>query len=107
MASNPAEHHSCHRQAFLGFFCLPLYYVFPLFTLYIFLSLVQVFVTWDMLGIDHMAMDSTATTTTSRSNGSAAAGKERLRWTQDLHDRFVQAVERLGGPDSKFMHENM
>ena len=25
----------------------------------------------------------------------------RLRWTNDLHLRFVQAVERLGGQDSK------
>ncbi|ESW12322.1 hypothetical protein PHAVU_008G103100 [Phaseolus vulgaris] len=34
----------------------------------------------------------------SRSRGSATA-KERLRWTQELHDRFVVAVNRLGGPD--------
>lgn len=27
----------------------------------------------------------------------------RLRWTPDLHRRFVQAVERLGGPDRKFL----
>lgn len=26
----------------------------------------------------------------------------RLRWTHDLHLRFVQAVERLGGQESKF-----
>ncbi|MED6130973.1 hypothetical protein PIB30_005626 [Stylosanthes scabra] len=26
-------------------------------------------------------------------------GKERLRWTQQLHDRFVESVNRLGGPD--------
>lgn len=26
----------------------------------------------------------------------------RLRWTPDLHLRFVQAIERLGGPDSMF-----
>lgn len=25
----------------------------------------------------------------------------RLRWTQDLHLRFVQAVERLGGQESE------
>ena len=25
----------------------------------------------------------------------------RLRWTPDLHLRFIQAVERLGGPDSE------
>ncbi|KAL1359892.1 myb family transcription factor PHL7 isoform X1 [Arachis hypogaea] len=33
-----------------------------------------------------------------RSDGSAN-GKERLRWTHELHDRFVHAVNRLGGPD--------
>lgn len=27
--------------------------------------------------------------------------KPRLRWTADLHDRFVDAVTKLGGPDSK------
>jgi hypothetical protein len=27
--------------------------------------------------------------------------KPRLRWTADLHDRFVDAVAQLGGPDSK------
>ncbi|KAG7965092.1 hypothetical protein I3843_09G206000 [Carya illinoinensis] len=32
----------------------------------------------------------------SRLDGS---GKERLRWTQELHDRFVQAVNQLGGSD--------
>ncbi|XP_059462178.1 myb family transcription factor PHL7-like [Corylus avellana] len=32
----------------------------------------------------------------SRSDGS---GKDRLRWTQELHDRFVRAVDQLGGPD--------
>ena len=25
--------------------------------------------------------------------------KPRLRWTSDLHDRFVHAVTKLGGPD--------
>lgn len=28
--------------------------------------------------------------------------KPRLRWTADLHDRFVDAVKELGGPDSEF-----
>lgn len=27
--------------------------------------------------------------------------KPRLRWTTDLHGRFVDAVTKLGGPDSK------
>ena len=26
--------------------------------------------------------------------------KPRLRWSADLHDRFVDAVTKLGGPDS-------
>lgn len=29
--------------------------------------------------------------------------KPRLRWTADLHHRFVDAVTKLGGPDSKFL----
>lgn len=33
------------------------------------------------------------------SRGSHGSGKERLRWTQELHDRFVAAVEQLGGAD--------
>lgn len=28
--------------------------------------------------------------------------KPRLRWTAELHDRFVDAVTQLGGPDSKW-----
>ncbi|KAI3750449.1 hypothetical protein L2E82_21086 [Cichorium intybus] len=33
---------------------------------------------------------------TNRSDGS---GKERLKWTQELHDLFEKAVNQLGGPD--------
>lgn len=29
----------------------------------------------------------------------AAASKQRLRWTSELHERFVEAVTQLGGPD--------
>lgn len=29
--------------------------------------------------------------------------KPRLRWTADLHDRFVDAVTKLGGPDSELL----
>uniref|UniRef100_A0A1D1XPS5 Myb family transcription factor APL n=1 Tax=Anthurium amnicola TaxID=1678845 RepID=A0A1D1XPS5_9ARAE len=28
-----------------------------------------------------------------------SGGKQRLRWTSDLHDRFVDAITQLGGPD--------
>jgi hypothetical protein len=28
----------------------------------------------------------------------------RLRWTPDLHFRFLHAIQRLGGQESKFQH---
>ncbi|KAE8704647.1 hypothetical protein F3Y22_tig00110450pilonHSYRG01142 [Hibiscus syriacus] len=33
------------------------------------------------------------------STGSALASKTRIRWTQDLHDKFVEYVKRLGGAE--------
>ncbi|KAK4486310.1 hypothetical protein RD792_008981 [Penstemon davidsonii] len=34
--------------------------------------------------------------------------RPRLRWTADLHDRFVDAVTKLGGPDkNSYGHHNM
>ncbi|XP_059440306.1 myb family transcription factor PHL7 isoform X1 [Corylus avellana] len=32
-------------------------------------------------------------------NNSSLASKQRLRWTHELHERFVDAVAQLGGPD--------
>ncbi|XP_073055930.1 LOW QUALITY PROTEIN: myb family transcription factor PHL7-like [Primulina eburnea] len=32
-------------------------------------------------------------------NKATLASKQRLRWTHELHDRFVDAVAQLGGPD--------
>mmetsp|Transcript_10426 Transcript_10426/g.38431 ORF Transcript_10426/g.38431 Transcript_10426/m.38431 type:complete len:529 (-) Transcript_10426:1397-2983(-) len=32
-------------------------------------------------------------------SGASNAGKKRLRWTPELHDKFVTAVSRLGGPE--------
>ncbi|KAM1351597.1 hypothetical protein ACFXTH_005353 [Malus domestica] len=32
-------------------------------------------------------------------NNSNLASKQRLRWTHELHERFVDAVAQLGGPD--------
>ncbi|KAM7271675.1 hypothetical protein ACFE04_030889 [Oxalis oulophora] len=32
-------------------------------------------------------------------NSSSLSSKQRLRWTHELHDRFVDAVSQLGGPD--------
>ena len=30
------------------------------------------------------------------------SGKQRLRWTSELHERFVDAITQLGGPDSGY-----
>lgn len=35
------------------------------------------------------------------SGGAGSAAKQRLRWTPELHDRFVDAVTQLGGPERK------
>jgi hypothetical protein len=33
--------------------------------------------------------------------GQGAPSKTRIRWTQDLHERFVDCVNQLGGSDSE------
>lgn len=33
-------------------------------------------------------------------NNNNLAARQRLRWTNELHERFVEAVTQLGGPDS-------
>ncbi|MED6152864.1 hypothetical protein PIB30_096117 [Stylosanthes scabra] len=35
----------------------------------------------------------------SASSGVTVSSKTRIRWTQDLHDKFVECVNRLGGAD--------
>ncbi|XP_057440662.1 myb family transcription factor PHL5-like isoform X2 [Lotus japonicus] len=35
----------------------------------------------------------------SSSNGSVILSKTRIRWTKDLHEKFVECVNRLGGAD--------
>ncbi|PKI34947.1 hypothetical protein CRG98_044653 [Punica granatum] len=46
------------------------------------------------------ALAGSAAKNTSSASGN---GKQRLRWTSDLHDRFVDAITQLGGPDSELM----
>ncbi|MQL99467.1 hypothetical protein Taro_032195, partial [Colocasia esculenta] len=55
----------------------------------------------------HRSQDAEQLTSIGSLNGSqgnnrpttGANGKQRLRWTSDLHDRFVDAIAQLGGPD--------
>ena len=35
-------------------------------------------------------------------NNPSMASRQRLRWTHELHERFVDAVTQLGGPDSEY-----
>ncbi|KAL7201366.1 hypothetical protein ACSBR1_033129 [Camellia fascicularis] len=40
---------------------------------------------------------------TSGNSESAISSKTRIRWTQDLHDRFVECVNHLGGAEKETM----
>ncbi|KAL2480554.1 myb family transcription factor PHL5 [Abeliophyllum distichum] len=42
---------------------------------------------------------SSASSHSASSGGAVSSSKTRIRWTQDLHDRFVECVNRLGGSD--------
>ncbi|XP_057843668.1 uncharacterized protein LOC131053083 isoform X1 [Cryptomeria japonica] len=49
-----------------------------------------------------LVVPSSSTGSPATSGGSASA-KQRLRWTPELHDRFVEAIAQLGGADSKLL----
>lgn len=38
-------------------------------------------------------------------SGTAVPSKTRIRWTQDLHDRFVECVSLLGGAESTYLKD--
>lgn len=38
----------------------------------------------------------------SPSEKEAAKHKTRIRWTEDLHKKFIECVDRLGGAKSKY-----
>jgi len=35
-------------------------------------------------------------------NNPGMSSRQRLRWTNELHERFVDAVAQLDGPDSEY-----
>ncbi|XP_009801945.1 myb family transcription factor PHL5-like [Nicotiana sylvestris] len=52
--------------------------------------------------LEYMRQESgfpSANSNNSACSGGSVCNKTRIRWTQDLHDRFVECVNRLGGAD--------
>lgn len=47
-------------------------------------------------------MQSQVSSTTTNSNLLSVDAKSRLKWTRELHERFVHAVSQLGGVESEF-----
>ncbi|XP_073009842.1 protein PHOSPHATE STARVATION RESPONSE 3-like isoform X1 [Typha latifolia] len=50
-------------------------------------------------GEQHGSVGALGTSHVSTLPNSVGSGRQRLRWTSDLHDRFVDAITQLGGPD--------
>ncbi|KAL0316868.1 UNVERIFIED_CONTAM: Myb family transcription factor PHL5 [Sesamum radiatum] len=67
------------------------------------LGLSQSLYTSHLTNVQQFGMPPGCLPTTSGNNsgspGAVPSSKTRIRWTQDLHDRFVESVNRLGGPD--------
>uniref|UniRef100_A0A7N0UTT7 HTH myb-type domain-containing protein n=1 Tax=Kalanchoe fedtschenkoi TaxID=63787 RepID=A0A7N0UTT7_KALFE len=55
---------------------------------------------WSQTDGRNQYVETCSSHTTNRfSPGSTLSSKMRIRWTQDLHDKFVECVNRLGGSD--------